>query len=106
MGCGGSKAKAIELAKTELADKTVQTAQGLSWDGLSEVNSLTVASGKGSTSDGKVLLSVTKTSDTVNFADAARGTVVFCVNNVQMGNYFSGKPTLWDVWSAKPAMEG
>eukprot|EP00928_Gymnodinium_smaydae_P083704 TRINITY_DN66931_c0_g1_i1.p1 TRINITY_DN66931_c0_g1~~TRINITY_DN66931_c0_g1_i1.p1 ORF type:complete len:198 (-),score=41.67 TRINITY_DN66931_c0_g1_i1:240-833(-) len=104
MGCGGSRA--IELAKADLEKKTIQSAQGLSWDRLAEVDSLTVASGKGSTSDGKELLSVTKTSDTVNFADAASGTVVFSVSNVNMGNHFSGKSSMWDVWAAKPAIEG
>eukprot|EP00966_Prymnesium_polylepis_P016142 372779-Prymnesium_polylepis.1 len=100
MGCGSSKA--LELAKTELANKTMVSAQGLLVDGLSGVDSLTVASGNVTTSDGNVVLSAAEQERSVTFADLSTGKVVVRVD-VELGNFFSGKKTVWHVWAAKPA---
>lgn len=97
MGCGASNTATIEAAKTGLANKTMLNAQGQSVDGLSEVNSLTVDSGKVIASDGKIVLSAAKQGRSVTFTDLSTGKVVVRVDLVVMGNFWTGRKTSWDV---------
>ena len=73
----GSSSPEIEEIKMELAGMTMPNPSPLCWDGLAGVQSLTAAkNGEVTTSDGKVLLSVTnKSCDEITFTDVTTGKV-------------------------------
>mmetsp|Transcript_20660 Transcript_20660/g.24829 ORF Transcript_20660/g.24829 Transcript_20660/m.24829 type:complete len:215 (-) Transcript_20660:268-912(-) len=114
MGCGPSKAS-LDAIKVQLPQLDFTHFHGLACDGLAEfaeggvlktVKKSNSESEVQTADGGKVLLKVKFGDSAIEYIDPASGAVVLLVCQQQLGNFFSGQPTIWSVWAAKPAQPG